>query len=423
MRLLQVSLRSSLLYSLILVLVSIPVSIVALRELLKHETDEALALHADQFFRHIKTFDYLDDLESDLGVFDQLSYDIDIKPYSGKRVVKDYESVVRYDSSEQELAPFRELSSSADIKGKHYIVTVRMSMVDNDQLIIAIGIVQSALITLLATGLLLLNRSQSRKLWRPFYKMIDQLKAYQLDKNESIQIEKTNIIEFDDLNKTISLLIESNRKVYLNQKEFIENASHELQTPLAIFQSKLDILMQKSSMSESEASTILELESTAQRMARLNKNLLLLSKIDNEQFSEKEEIELSELIGALQTDLKPMADVEGILITSAVSSVKISANKTLIEVLLTNLFHNAIRHTTTGGKVFIELDGNNFNISNTGSPIKMTVEKMFDRFSKESVNTNSTGLGLAIVKKICDTCSYPLNYRYENGYHIFSVVF
>lgn len=423
MRLLQVSIRSSLIYSLILVLISIPVSIFALRQLLRHEADEDLSLHADQFFRHIKNFDYLDDLESDLKVFDQLSYDIDIRPYTGKKIVKQYQSIMRYDSSEHKFARFRELSSSAEIKGKPYVVTVRMSIVDSDKLIRAIGIVQSALIILLTTGLLLLNRSLSQKLWRPFYKTIQVLKAYQLDRNESIQLEKTDIVEFDDLNDTANHLIMSNRKIYMAQKEFIENASHELQTPLAIFQSKLDVLMQKSSLSESEAAIILELESTAQRMSRLNKNLLLLSKIDNEQFTGKEEFEIADILNDLQSELKPLADMEGISIISSVNFLRIKANKALIEVLVANLFHNAIRHTTSQGKVFIDLNDKTFRISNTGSPLKMQADKMFDRFSKESSNSYSTGLGLAIVKKICDTCSYRLIYHYEKGYHVFSVTF
>jgi signal transduction histidine kinase len=423
MRLLQVSLRSSLIYSLIVVLISIPVSIFSIRGLLKHEVDEALALRTEQFLFHIKRYNYLDDLESDLEVFDQLSYDIDIKPYDGQRIKKKFHSVHVYDSLEHDFANFRELLSEVEIKGKPYILSVRMSMVDNDELIVAVGIVQSALIILLATGLLLLNRSLSRKLWQPFYKTLNQLKAYQLDKNESIQTDKTNIVEFDDMNKTISDLIGSNRKVYTDQKEFIENASHELQTPLAIFQSKLDLLMQKSSMSESEAMTIMELEATAQRMSKLNKNLLLLSKIDNKQFADREEIDLSRLIHDLLSDLKPMADVAGISINSAVSPLMLSANKTLIEVLLTNLFHNAIRHTTASGRVFIELENKTLRVVNTGEPIKMSVEKMFQRFSKEGTNSNSTGLGLAIVKKICDTSSYELKYLYEKGSHIFAVSF
>jgi signal transduction histidine kinase len=303
------------------------------------------------------------------------------------------------------------------------MLTVQMSQVDNNELIMAIGLVQIALIVLLASGLLFLNRSLSKKLWKPFYNTLNQLKAYELDKNESFQIEKTDIIEFDDLNKTISHLIDRNRKVFLQQKEFIENASHELQTPIAIFQSKLDILMQNPMLSESGATTIMELEASAQRMARLNKNLLLLSKIDNEQFNNKEEIELSNLINDLLANLKLLVGKAELSITTTVAPLQIVANKTLIEVLLTNLFHNAIRHATLQRIVFVQLNERTLKVTNTGNPLKMNPAKMFERFSKEGARENSTGLGLAIVKKICDSYGFSISYVYEGGSHIFSVTF
>ncbi len=423
MRLLQVSLRSMLLYALVLVLVSIPVSLFSIREIINEEVDESLALHADQFARHIKSYEYLDDLDLDLKIWDQLSYDIVLEATTEKLADKLYQTVFMYDSLEQELHPFRTLSSTLIIKDKPYLLTVRMSLVDNDELVTALLIVQAVLIVLLIGGLLLLNRSLSKKLWKPFYSMLEQLKAYELDKNETITTQKTNIIEFDDFNKAISHLTKRNREVFLQQKEFIENASHELQTPIAIFQSKLDNLMQKSELSESEAETLLELEQTAKRMARLNKNLLLLSKIDNDQFNETEEIDLSKLAKRLMSNLKPTADVDGISIQTSLAPLSIKANSTLTEVLLTNLFHNAIRHTTPNGKVVVEIVDRKLVVSNTGNPLKMNPEKMFERFSKEGKSENNSGLGLAIVKKICDTCSFELDYRFQSGIHTFSVSF
>lgn len=243
MRLLQVSLRSLLLYSLVLVLISIPVSIFSIREIINEEVDETLALHTNQFVQHIKSYEYLEDLEMDLKIWDLLSYDIILTPTDGMSVVQKYETISMYDSIEHESHPFRTLSTSIVIKDMPYLLTIRMSLVDNEELVMALGIVQITLIVLLATGLLLINRSLSRKLWKPFYNTLNQLKAYELDKSESIKPERTNIVEFADFNKTVSHLTDRNRKVYLEQKEFIENASHELQTPLSIFQSKLNNLM------------------------------------------------------------------------------------------------------------------------------------------------------------------------------------
>ncbi len=424
MRLLHVSLRSLLLYSMILVLISIPVSILSIRAIINKEVDESLALHTDQFIKHVKSYEYLEDLEMDLKIWDQLSYNIMLTPSDATTTIRRrYNTISIFDSIEQEFHPFRTLSSSVVIKDKPYLLTIKMSLLDNNELIIALGIVQAVVIVFLAAGLLLLNRSLSRKLWKPFYNTLNQLKAYELDKSESIIPEKTNIIEFDDLNKTICHLTDRNRKVFLQQKEFIENASHELQTPLSIFQSKLDNLMQIPGLNEAGAATLLDLEETAQRMARLNKNLLLLSKIDNDQFNEVEEIDVSRLADMLLSSLKQLADMDNISVQTSINPLTIKANSTLTEVLLTNLFHNAFRHTTSNGKVMIEITARKLTVTNTGNPQKMNSQKMFERFSKESKSENSSGLGLAIVKKICDTCLYELNYSYQEGIHTFFVKF
>jgi signal transduction histidine kinase len=283
--------------------------------------------------------------------------------------------------------------------------------------------VQITLSILLATGLLLINRSLSKRLWKPFYKMLDHLKAYELDKNESIPIEKSKIVEFDDLNLAVSHLTERNRKVFRQQKEFIENASHELQTPIAVFQSKLDALMQSPSLSQLDAETILDLEMTAQRMARLNKNLLLLSKIDNEQFLATEEFDLKTVIEHQLKSLNPMAEIDGIRILTSLNPLPLRANRTLIEVLLTNLFHNAIRYSPRDEDVYITIQDNTLSVSNKGREVRMTIDQMTERFRKDSSHPSSTGLGLSLVKKICDTYQYKLSYRFDHGTHVFTVGF
>lgn len=423
MRLLQVSLRSLLLYSLVLVVISIPVSLFSIQEILNEDVDESLTLNSKQFLKHIKNFEYLDDLETDLHVLDQLSYNIHIKPSTEAFHKNTFETIIRYDSLEHEDRPFRQLSSNVIVKGKPYVLTISMSLVDNDDLITAISIVQIILIVLLTGGLFFINRTLSQKLWKPFYKTINQLKAYELDRSEAFETEQTNIIEFDDLNKAISNLTERNRKVFLQQKEFIENASHELQTPLAIFQSKLDVLMQNPALSESSAETIAELEATAQRMSRLNKNLLLLSKIDNEQFIEKEDVDLQVITTEVLTRIHEIADTNQQSLILSIEPGRTLANKTLVEVLITNLLHNAVRHTAPGGSIHVVLKDKKFEVANSGKTELPDQEKIFERFRKHTANTESTGLGLAIVKKICDTCSYQLTYSYKADLHVFSVVF
>jgi signal transduction histidine kinase len=230
-------------------------------------------------------------------------------------------------------------------------------------------------------------------------------------------------VEFDDLNKAVQHLLDRNRKIFLAQKEFIENASHELQTPLAIFQAKLDILMQQPALQEADATTIQELVETAQRMARLNKDLLLLSKIDNDQFIQREEIELSVIVNALIKDLTPVAAVENIAIQSKIKPVSVHANKSLMEILISNLVYNGVRYSLTNGNIIVKLEDNIFFISNTRPALRMPPENIFDRFTKEGNTGNSTGLGLAIAKKICEVHDFKLTYMYADNAHQFTVTF
>ena len=423
MRLLQVTVRSLLLYSMLLVLVSIPVSLVSVRAILNQDVDQTIARQADQFLQHIKSFEYLADLDTDLQVLDKLSKNIHVKPSDGTGIENGFVTIHRYDSTEGEQKPFRQMSSSVTIQGRPYILTVEMSLIDNDDLVMTIGLVQLALSVLLAAGLLILNRSLSQRLWKPFYSLLDQLKAFQLDRGEPVKVVETRIVEFDDLNKTVAHLIERNRKVFLQQKEFIENASHELQTPIAVFQSKLDGLMQNPKLSQSEAEAIAELESTARRMAKLNKNLLLLSRIDNEQFHEKDEVEVSGVIANQLAVLKPMVGTNNLHIDTELKPLTLKANRTLIEILVSNLLHNAVRYSPEEKNIGVTLSDRTLKVTNNGAPVKMDIQTMTARFSKESTDPNSTGLGLAIVKKICDTCHYRLQYEYREGRHVFEVIF
>ena len=423
MRLLQVNLRSLLLYSLVLLLISIPISFLSIQAILNEEIDESLSLQADQFARHIQGFAYLDDLETDLKVIDQLSYNIHIKPADQPTSYHVYSTISLYDELGKETKPFRQLTTTFVVRGKPYALTVRTSLVDNHDLVLAIGFVQVIVSILLTAGLLLLNRRLAKRIWKPFYHTLERLRAFELDKNETIPLVESPIIEFNDLNKALSHLTEKSRKVYLNQKEFIENASHELQTPIAIFQTKIDALMQSSHLAQPEAETLMELEMTAQRMSRLNKNLLLLSKIDNEQFWEKESVDLTAMVQQQADSHKPVTELNGIGILTDLEPLHVNANKTLVEILVTNIFNNAIRYSTKGEDVMVTIQGRTLSVSNKGKQLVISFDKMTERFSKESADPNSTGLGLAIVKKICDSAGYTLGYSFENMTHTFSIAF
>ncbi|MBD0289536.1 MAG: HAMP domain-containing histidine kinase, partial [Flavisolibacter sp.] len=271
-------------------------------------------------------------------------------------------------------------------------------------------------------GLVLINRNLTRQIWNPFYQTLQKLRTYKIEQEESIRLERSEIDEFNDLNQTIEDLAQRNRQVYQSQKEFTENAAHEMQTPLAVLQSKLELLMQTEPLTGEQAALITTLAETNSRLSRLNKSLLLLTKIENNQYPETEELDVAEVCRKVIAQVSDEADVQGIKIeTNFEESVKVTANRTLFEILVSNLLSNAIRYNHTDGIVKVTCNHQQLRVQNTGSDIKLDAEKIFDRFHKEGIHSQSIGLGLAIVKRIAALYHFTISYTFENNLHTFTV--
>jgi signal transduction histidine kinase len=423
MRLLNASIRAYLYYSILIAVIIIPACFFVIKTVLQDQIDATLRANRKQFVTHIGKFQNLEDLEVDLAVMDELSYDLDVLPAKQHSSEQYYETVFVYDSLEESIKPYRELSSVILIKHKPYLLTIRMSLVENEKLGLAVGVVLVCFFVLLVIGLFLINRALSQKILLPFYSTLQKLKAFKLDNNHPFEFENTAIIEFNDLNAALKLLMEKNRQVFLNQKSFIEDASHELQTPLAIFQSKLDMLMQSSELTEQQAAIVNDLIGSNKRMAKLNKSLLLMSLLENDQFVERETIDLRDLLQETLTNFRMLSEGSGIREVTSINSCVISGNRNLLEILMNNLLRNAYEHNIPSGRIEVTLTHTRFTVSNTGEPLSTRPEKLFERFKKDKVNSAGSGLGLAIVKKICDLSGYDITYQYDSGIHNFTVDF
>jgi signal transduction histidine kinase len=423
MRLLNASLKSYLSYSVLIVLIGTPVGFLVIREILQEEVDELLKTKLVEFTSHIKTFEYLDDLEVDLDVMDKLSYDLDIRPdrmYDPKQL---YTTVSVYDSIEREIKPYRQLTSGLLVRGQPYALKLRMSLVENDELISVLGIVMAAVIVLLTAGLFFINRALSKAILSPFYNTLQKLKAYELDKGHAFEYDESRIIEFNDLNQALRLLTEKNRLAFEQQKAFIENAAHELQTPLAIFQSKLDLLMQSHDLTEEQAILVKDMMGTNQRIARLNRSLLFISKLENEQFLEKEPVDVDALLREALQNFHFLTDTSAITTTAEIENCTLYSNKYLIEVLLSNLVRNAYQHNIAKGHVAVKLTKQEFVIRNSGDSQALRPGSLFKRFVKGKANSDSTGLGLSIAEKICRLSGFSISYSFVNNEHVFTVSF
>lgn len=274
--------------------------------------------------------------------------------------------------------------------------------------------------SLLLIGLVLLNRRLSHKLWRPFYDSLAKIKDFDLNKRQTVYFEPTDISEFAELNANLHKLITGSISAYNQQKRFTENASHELQTPLAIMQSKLDLFLQEPDLSPHQHQLIRELSAAVVRTSRINKNLLMLARIDNRQFENTEKVYVSQLFKEVIDMLSEHIAIKEIkLITDIADNVAFMANRVLIEVLLQNMLFNAYRHNHSGGEIFVSLDARRLLVANSGK-VSLPVDQLFKRFSSEGIGT---GLGLAIAKEICSSYQWDISYTFENSKHYFIVSF
>jgi len=273
-------------------------------------------------------------------------------------------------------------------------------------------------------GLVLINRRLSKEIWNPFYATLEKLRNYRMEQQGSLHFEKNNIAEFNDLNQTIAQLTERNYAVYQSQKEFTENASHEMQTPLAVLQTKLELLMQTQPLTAEQAALISTLADTNARLAKLNNSLLLLTKIENNQYGDLENIDVTETCRKIVNQVGYQAEVKRISVTTDFQqAIFVNANKTLIEILISNLLTNAIRYNYEGGSITVTTADRNLWIRNTSTASKLDANKIFERFHKEGGDSRSIGLGLAIVKRICTLYRFSIQYNYADGLHNFHIQF
>lgn len=335
-------------------------------------------------------------------------------------VVKD---TLLYDPVENENELFREISTIEIINNKKYSIIVRSSLIEAHDILEAIGLSISIVFVIMLIGLFLINVRISKNLWRPFYYNLEILKNFSIHENISIELKSSNITEFKELNESIKKLTDKVQSDYHSLKEFTENASHEIQTPLAIIQSKLELLIQIPEMSEEQAEYIRTILSATHRLSKLNQTLILLAKINNLQFPECELINLSDIIEKQLVSCYDFIATESITVEKNLEEITITANKILVETLISNIINNAIKHNLENGEIRIDLKENKLIVSNTGRPLTIAPEKLFERFYKADMASDTLGLGLPIVKKICETNHWKVTYNNNNQWHILRIEF
>lgn len=408
-----------LVFSIATFLLVAPVFYFVTEKLYLNDADEYVHLQKSEFLNNtVSTLK-----ETDIALWNRFNVDIQINAYSGLAQDTLY-TTAYFNAIENEHEPFRELDVPIQIEGKPYTLSVRVNLLESEDLMVSIALLFLSLFLLLFLGLFLITKYRSLQLWKPFYKTLAQMEEYEIDKNKWPSFSDSNIEEFNTLNTHLKRLMERNTRIFQSQKEFIENAAHELQTPIAIFKAKIDTLIQHSDLTEEQSAEFNSLNKTIERLNRLNKNLLLLSKLESTQTKEKKQFSLKELFENRLEFFVEQANQKNIQIESSLNNdILLVANSESTEVLLNNLLMNAIRHNKENGRIEISINNRTFTISNTGKNKPLPDEKIFTRFSKTDSSKEGTGLGLAIVKKIADLNNWQISYTFNANFHRFSVRF
>ncbi len=278
------------------------------------------------------------------------------------------------------------------------------------------------ILLLLVVGLV--GTLASARIFRPFNDTLDKIRDFSVGGKNPLRLKKTGIREFSRLNRFVEEMANRSRREYRAQKEFSENASHEIQTPISIARNNLQRVMESPRLGSKELRLIDSAQQALQKLSRLGSSLSLLTRIDNEEFYNPNRIDFSEVVTRLANDFQELAEMKGLDFSADVQSgVEVQIDPTLADILISNLLSNAIRHNAEQGYVRVSLDAESLRVQNSGPAPDVSPAELFRRFRKGQQSNASLGLGLAIVKRICERNRLLINYSYTEGEHLVEVHF
>jgi len=325
-----------------------------------------------------------------------------------------------YNKSENEREYIRQLIFMVTVNKENYLVAVNKSETETDELLKLIIPLTLSMVALILLFNYLINRRLITSIWQPFYNTINNIKDYAANQ-QSLTLSKEPIDEINLLNESLNKMTEQIHKDFYALRSFTENASHEMQTPLAIIRTKVESLYQLAEGKEIMMQQLLSIEDACLKLSKLHQSLLLLTKLENKQFILNELIQLKSILEQKCEERTELLESKHIKLQIDAANFEIHLHQHLAEILISNLLNNAIRYTAIGGTISISLFQKQLIVSNTGTTGSLDLDKVFTRFYKAS--DTGTGLGLSIIKEICTSAGFSISYVYEKNMHHFIIGF
>lgn len=334
-----------------------------------------------------------------------------------------YSDTVLYKQAQDKYVPHRALTFTQKINNQARQITIFKSLLASDKLLRRVATTSIILVALFGLLIYVMNRYVFEQVWSPFFRNLQKIEQYDIKNDEKLSLESSEIQEFEKLNRVHSKMVERLHDDFVNLKELTAKTSHELQTPLAVIKGKAELLMQSDRLGREEFDTVNTILNTTKRLSRLNQSLLLIFKIENNQYDEVAEIDVKEVLERFIENYRIMLEGGQYQLETSIAPCRVYMNPVLADMLLANLLKNAIMHGEAGGRIKVGVTGGSLLIANAGKPLPISEKDLFKRFTRRSGDNKGTGLGLEIVRKICAFYNLPLMYNYVNGMHRFTIDF
>jgi signal transduction histidine kinase len=418
MKLLSKYNRVNIIATIIVLLLSAVAYYFAIEKTLVHQLDKSLVVEEKEITDYVRENDLLPE-PSDSKEEQEL-----YTPANDEKVIRKFSTVELHNTHHHKDVYYRQLEFPVVVKGKVFKADVRKSQEETEDLVQLILKITLAIVLLLLATLFIINRFVLSKLWKPFNSTLQQIKQFNVSGKNDVKLDPTYITEFAELNSAVNIMTKKATRDYNEIKSFTENASHEIQTPLAIIRSKLELLSQSENLKEEQMNAIQSISDTTNRLSKLNQSLILLTKIDNRQFDKSGDVDMSALLQRHLNNYEELFLAKEIMVSKHITTgIRLTINEDLAEILIINLLSNAIKHNIKKGKINIELNEKALSISNTGNAPDADTASYFGRFKKGSDSGESLGLGLSIVKRICEAYNFEINYTYQDMVHSIIVFF